>query len=634
MSELDRILRLEAQLAKSERARAHAEAELAAYARRASDLNRDVGRDLDQILRLEARLKRAIRAREEAEALLERKSQELFETNQQLREVNERLEEAIKIRTRDLEAALLASERAVKTKSEFLATMSHEIRTPMNGILGTIELLIETDLRDDQRILAETAARASQQLIGLLNDLLDLAKLESSEAAREPKPLSLAELIVNVTEIFQAQAALKSIDLGYKLDLPGDAWVMGDAAGLRRILLNLISNAVKYTESGTVLVHAYRTPDGRLALSVSDTGPGIPASVQGRLFQDFAQIGGVKAGEGSGLGLAITHRLVTSMGGTIVLESDRDAGATFTVRLDCPSIADPGSSGLESRFGAGEDAADSEPMIDLTGHHILLVDDVPANQMVAQTLLQRLGATVEVAENGAVALEKIEHAQAAHNRPGGFDVVLMDVSMPVMDGYECTRRIRARGLSRERFPVIGLTAHAFDEDIANCLAAGMNDFVPKPVRRRRLLPVLAKYLNLDVAKGVSRNGGGSEEATDASGSMRGGLDAATLRQLEDDVGTEAMPILLEQFSDEIERRVRAIARCVGAKDWIGAAAHAHALKSTAATFGAFGLRDRLVRIEKAGTRNDGNAALAAAAGLERLAESVQSAVARLQREDC
>ena len=445
--------------------------------------------------------------------------------------------------TREAQAARLEAERANQVKGDFLATLSHELRTPIAGVLGMTEAIAAGPLDRAQREAAAVISRSSESLLALIDDMLNFAKLEAGRMAIETKPFELWTLLEESALALEAQTRQKGLELGFHFsrDLP---WIaVGDPLRLRQVLLNLVSNAVKFTESGSVLVTAavasWHGPEARVRVSVKDTGPGIPRAKQHLLFQRFSQVDSSpsrRAG-GTGLGLAISKELLKAMNGTIgVVSQDGQAGAEFWFEVTLPStpaarpLTMPSGFTLrcQSQMGARQAAAqlaawepgaaidigidDSEGALPvpvrptavraaLSGFgvapvagrdrplsgYVLLVEDNLVNQKVAAALLRKLGLKVDVATDGAAAIERWLH--------GHYDAILMDCTMPGMDGYEATRRIRQLEQTTGRHtPIIALTANALEEARQECLAAGMDDFATKPMRLDSLKPLLAAWL--------------------------------------------------------------------------------------------------------------------------------------------
>jgi PAS domain S-box-containing protein len=370
------------------------------------------------------------------------------------------------------QALVAAREAAVTTsrlKSEFLANMSHEIRTPMNGITGMLELLLEDALTKEQRDRVTVALGSAQSLLTIINDILDLSKIEAGKLELSPEWTDIRPILGSVLDLLRPRLA-RGVQLqgSCSADVPPRVFV--DAVRFRQILTNLTGNAVKFTEQGriAVLMHAISSVGGRvdLRVTVTDTGIGIAADLLPRIFDKFTQADGSanrRAG-GTGLGLSISRRLADEMGGTVSVASELGRGSEFSFTLPVPCSFDEGPVAMEP----------VERVPDLRhaqGARVLLVEDNPVNQQFACAVLSSIGCNVSVAQNGeeAVAL--------AGGQP--FDVMLMDCQMPVMDGYEATRRIRARG---SRVPIIALTAHAMDGDRARCAEAGMDNYLAKPVR--------------------------------------------------------------------------------------------------------------------------------------------------------
>jgi signal transduction histidine kinase/DNA-binding response OmpR family regulator len=411
---------------------------------------------------------------------------EINASQKEIRRHRDLLEERIRQRTEDLEKAMRTALAASQAKSEFLANMSHELRTPMNGLLGMLEVVLDSPLNVEQKEELEIAQRSAYALLALLNDILDLSKIEAGKMMIESIPYDVRPVLEDCVKSFQARAAQKKIALHFELDPHAPSKVMGDPLRVRQIAANLLSNALKFTERGWVCLRLAGIESGagpaKMTIAVSDTGAGIEPDKLTAIFEKFTQADGsiTRKYGGTGLGLAISKRLVEMQGGQVHVESKVGKGSTFTVTLPWEAVAEPAAPSSAPR--AALELARVAP----TQVRVLLVEDNLVNQKVVLAILRKKGYQIDVSNDGREALAKLEGSRL-------YDIVLMDVQMPVLDGLETTRIIR-KNPRWDRLPIVAMTAHAMNGDRERCLQAGMNSYVSKPVQPAHLISVIEKLL--------------------------------------------------------------------------------------------------------------------------------------------
>jgi PAS domain S-box-containing protein len=515
----------------------------------------------------------------------------------------------------DLVGARRLAEEATRVKSEFLANMSHEIRTPMTAIMGYADLLSGPGLDDKDRLeYLDIIRRNGAHLLALINDILDLSKIEAARLEIENERSDLLETLADVASTMRVRAKERNTALSIEFGTKLPKTIRTDGARLHQVLMNLVGNAVKFTKDGTIRIRASLLAEGlgdgpAVCIEVIDTGIGISKEKLAKLFDPFVQADSSTSREygGTGLGLTISARIVDLLGGTISVSSEPGKGSTFAVTLPTGNLDGVEMMEMPSEALAAGGADTSHAVIDgnaLRGIHILVAEDGPDNQRLIKTLLSKAGAVVTLVEDGSAAVDAVAD--------GVFDVILMDLQMPAMDGYEATKTLRARGC---KIPILALTAHAMAADRQKCLAAGCDDHLTKPIDQEELITKIAQWTkgqaereDRQVETGIRKNAGGEAAPMDPVVSAY--------------ANDPDLAVILGEFVSALPGRVRAMLDDLTSGKMDDLKRLAHQLKGAGGSYGYPMLTEAAAGIEAACERGDREGARAGLELLERLCEAV------------
>jgi len=471
--------------------------------------------------------------------------------------------------------------RLQKAKEQFLANISHEIRTPINGIAGMAGLLSQNSSPDERDTYLNAIKHSAENLKVIINDILDLAAIESGKLRLEKIPFNLHDLLPSVVGMFTYQAKEKKLALDYRIDASLNRILLGDPVRLNQILINLISNAVKFTHSGEIQVYCVaeklKKNSCLVKIEVMDTGVGIPADKLDKIFESFSQADAsvTRKYGGSGLGLTIVKQLIELQQGSIDVKSAEHVGSSFIVKIPYTFSRSEHlkQASLPARSGPLSGKAVEETKV-------LLVEDNDINRLYAKSILQQWSCIVDIAENGLVAIEKIKY--------NPYDVVLMDVQMPVMDGYEATRSIRLMDSPMRYIPIVALTANATKADVEKCLSSGMNDYLPKPFTPEDLFRKI--FRDLKVKK--KRNGTLRKESDN-----KAGVDLTYLRSASDN-NEEFLREMIQTFVQTIPSVLKEMEACLSNNNWERLSRLAHQIKPTFSLMGIESMRKTVFYIEQ------------------------------------